>query len=42
MTWLTHAVALIAGIWLGILFALWMVDKVPRAISKIFNHSPRG
>jgi hypothetical protein len=41
MTWLTHGLAFLAGIWLGILFALWAVDMVPDAIGKILNHSPK-
>lgn len=42
MTILTHAIAFMAGIWGGILFALWAVDMVPDAISKILNHTPKG
>ena len=42
MTWLTHGLCVILGIWIGIAFALWMVDVIPDAISKILNHTPKG
>ncbi len=42
MSWFTHGLACIAGIWIGILFALWAVEMVPDAISKILNHTPKG
>lgn len=40
MTYVTHGLACIAGIWLGIGFSLWAVDVIPDSISKILNHSP--
>jgi hypothetical protein len=42
MTYLTHGLAVILGIWIGIAFALWAVDMVPDTISKILNHTPKG
>jgi len=40
MTYLTHFLACIAGIWIGAGFAFWAVDVIPSSISKILNHSP--
>lgn len=37
MTYLTHALAFIAGI----SAALWFAAYVPDSISKILNHSPK-
>jgi ABC-type uncharacterized transport system permease subunit len=42
MNWLTHAIAVLVGIWIGILFALWAVEFKLDAISKILNHTPKG
>ncbi|WP_267876172.1 hypothetical protein [Massilia sp. PAMC28688] len=42
MTWLTHGIAVLFGIWVGIAFALWAVDMAPDAISKILTHTPKG
>ncbi len=40
MTYLTHGLACIAGLWGGILFTLWAVEIKMDTISKILNHSP--
>ena len=41
MSYVTHGLACIAGIWIGLAFALWAVDVIPDSISKILNHTPK-
>lgn len=42
MTWLTHFLAFVGGVWGGIIFSLWAVDMVPDTISRILKQNPKG
>lgn len=41
MTYLTHGIAFIVGIWCGLAAALWSAYSKLDAISKILNHTPK-
>lgn len=42
MNWVTHVIALLIGIWIGILFALWVVDVTLSEVKQFLNNTPEG